>query len=348
MVVVDLTGQVFSRLTVIHRADNSAAEGARWLCRCACGTEKVVKARELKQGNTKSCGCYRVECTKARSLTHGKCRTPSYNVWVGIKYRCYNPNDPRYLDWGGRGITICDRWLDSFENFLEDMGEKPKGLSLDRLDNDKEYSKENCRWATPREQNQNRRNNKNYRLASGDIVCITEASRRLNVNYSTLVKYLTKYGHYHSQIYDDTFGTFLEIPLAKGTLRTKLISCRNGMLRRCFNKKCLGYKNYGAKGITVCERWVKSLEDFIADVGVPSNSNLSLDRIDSKGNYEPNNVRWANSKTQNGNKTNNVLIKFPTGEVLPIHNAANKLEVNYSTLRKYLNTEGKFKGVCYA
>lgn len=112
----------------------------------------------LKQGNTTSCGCRQKEVARAQA-THGSSRvgkrTPEYNAWVSMKQRCINPNNPRYKNYGGRGITVCKRWFNSFPNFLKDMGEKPDGLSIDRINNDKNYCKSNCRWANAKDQGLN-------------------------------------------------------------------------------------------------------------------------------------------------------------------------------------------------
>lgn len=151
----DLTGQVFGRLTVIEKC--STRGNTQYLCQCECGTERVVRLCSLISGCTKSCGCLAREMVSERNTTHGMYGTPTYNSWNGMKDRCLNPNSNGYKDYGGRGITICDRWLESFENFYSDMGEKPKGLSIERIDNDGNYEPLNCMWATQEQQIQNRK-----------------------------------------------------------------------------------------------------------------------------------------------------------------------------------------------
>jgi hypothetical protein len=179
-----MIGQKFHRLTVISQSQpTSGNRGKRWLCQCECGNQTIVRTDSLKNGRSKSCGCYSSEKSKERivkiNTTHGMANTPEYKTWTGMLDRCNNKKTPSYRDYGGRGIQVCESWK-KFENFYKDMGKRPKGTSIDRIDVNGDYCSENCRWATRQIQNNNTRKNK-YITHNGETKTLSEWSRVYNI-----------------------------------------------------------------------------------------------------------------------------------------------------------------------
>lgn len=185
---IDLKGQRFGRLVVLEQVPNPKGTSAVWLCLCDCGVQKSIASNSLRKGLTRSCGCLHQETLAERNFKHGqskrKQRSPEYRNWLNMRNRCNNPKCPSYKDYGGRGITVDPRW-DSFEAFLEDMGPRPQSnSSIERIDNSKGYSPENCCWKSPAEQTRNRRICI-YVVYQGERMTLKEAARLAGVPYPT-------------------------------------------------------------------------------------------------------------------------------------------------------------------
>jgi len=171
--IIDLTNQKFNSLFVIKIHSERKNNETQWFCVCDCGNQSIVRSSYLRSGHTKSCGCLQTKHRQQpniHTVKHNHCSkgktTQTYTSWSAMKSRCYNANDEHFHNYGGRGIKVCDRWLDSFENFLADMGERPKGMTLDRIDNNGNYEPENCRWADAPTQKHNSRQTKLTPLAA--------------------------------------------------------------------------------------------------------------------------------------------------------------------------------------
>lgn len=185
---VDITDQKFTRLTACKPVGSVKGEGVLWECKCDCGAAVRTPAKRLLNGNTKSCGCLSRDSIKERnrkSALHGMTNTPTFISWDNMKQRCENPNHKSYANYGGVGVTVCERWHE-FLAFLADMGERPAGTTLDRIDNNKGYQPGNCRWITPLEQGNNRRNNIKLTL-HGVTDTLGNWSRKTGIGQKTIM-----------------------------------------------------------------------------------------------------------------------------------------------------------------
>ncbi len=183
----ELVGQTYYRLTVVSRAENSKRGQRRWLCKCECGNDVTVLGTQLRNGHTKSCGCL----SRDRVTKHGLCKSSEYIIWQQMKERCYNVKKESHKRYGARGITVCDRWRESFENFLADMGPRPAGMSLDRIDNNGNYEPGNCRWADNETQYRNRRQTVWIEF-NGEKLCQKDWAKRYNIDEATLAQRIAR------------------------------------------------------------------------------------------------------------------------------------------------------------
>lgn len=185
---INLTGRKFGRIRVVSFAGKFGNRPRSfWNCVCDCGNHKVINGGSLPCKNgTRSCGCIGRESTSKRSRTHGMTRTPTWVSWQSIIQRCYDPKSSNYPRYGSRGIRMCERWRNSFESFLEDVGIRPSlKHSIDRINNDGNYEPENCRWSTDREQSRNRSTNKNITF-NGKTQCVRAWEIEMNLKPSTI------------------------------------------------------------------------------------------------------------------------------------------------------------------
>lgn len=202
----DLTGMVFGRLTVLRLACPRIYPTKTmmcWECACDCGAIVEVLGGNLTTGNSVSCGCFRKEVSAARMLVHGHSRgrrsTRTYEAWKGLLDRCRNPKNPRYNRYGDRGIKVCARWL-KFGSFLADMGECPRGMSIDRINNDGNYEPSNCRWATDKEQIRNRSITRTLTI-SGETLPVASWGERSGVPYKTIKNRLERGWSAHRAVF---------------------------------------------------------------------------------------------------------------------------------------------------
>lgn len=184
----DMTGMRFGRLLVVERHALGSSGQAVWLCVCDCGISRAVLGGSLRSGKTTSCGCYFRQVASKTNVKHGLGRSKTAGIWRSMISRCTNAADKSFGRYGGRGIKVCDKWQD-FLKFLEDMGECPEGHSIERLDNDRGYEPDNCKWIPSKLQVRNRRNT--LRFNGKPLIEIAEET---GIRYATLYSRLKKHG----------------------------------------------------------------------------------------------------------------------------------------------------------
>lgn len=183
--LIDITGKRFGRLTAIRYVDYTNSNGSRWLFACDCGKQIITHSSMVRRGVTKSCGCLNQELRKSRAK-HGQIKTPLYNAWVHMRQRCNNPKCKEYRNYGARGIGICKEW-DEFEAFYEwaNANGYCDGLTIDRIDNDGDYTPQNCRWVTMLVQENNKRNN-HFIVYGGERMTVSQCAKKANVSRNSL------------------------------------------------------------------------------------------------------------------------------------------------------------------
>lgn len=179
-------GMKFGRLTVIGVSQKDSRGKSILDCQCECGGRKNVHSSSLVRGDTRSCGCLHKEANAYKNIKHQKSHFPEYKIYHGILERCFNERTNNFINYGGRGITVCERWKNSFENFFADMGKRPSAKhSIDRINNDGNYTPENCRWATRKEQGRNKRTNFLIKF-NGKVQCLKDWAVDAKLNHATL------------------------------------------------------------------------------------------------------------------------------------------------------------------
>lgn len=173
-------GERFGKLIVVSEAERHHGK-RRFRMRCDCGGATISYLQSLRSGRTQSCGCRKLDTFLMGKTHHGMARTRAYRIWSNMKQRCFNERNTRFAHYGGRGITVCDRWLD-FANFLDDMGQPPDGTSLDRIDNDGNYEPTNCRWTTAKQQQVTARRQRRYLTHNGETKTIAEWAAELGIS----------------------------------------------------------------------------------------------------------------------------------------------------------------------
>lgn len=186
--MISIIGERFGRLVVVEFAGIAKDRQSKWKCACDCGGYKVVARGSLKSGKTQSCGCLRRESeavNRSKAKTHGMSKTATYRAWSSMIQRCTNENTHSYKHYGARGVSVCEKWVDSFSSFYADMGECPIGMSLDRIDVNGNYEPGNCRWVDAKTQARNRRNNVKT-VFEGKEVVVADLAEEHGIKLATM------------------------------------------------------------------------------------------------------------------------------------------------------------------
>lgn len=290
----------------------------------------------LRSGATTSCGCIHSEMVCAKNelnAKHGHAKngttTPEYKAWQAMLNRCYRVKDARYKWYGAKGVIVCDRWRNSFEAFIEDIGLRPSKLhSLDRFPNPAgNYEPGNVRWATSKEQGRNLRDTVRYAFHDENLT-IGEISERTGVPQQRIYQRITKYNWTAEQAV---------LPRSSAPVTRELVYKRwYQMVSRCTDPSHDRYADYGGRGIKVHTAWM-DFDRFIADVGMPASRDLTFDRFpNNDGHYEPGNFRWATYQEQNTNRRNTKFFTLE-GETKTLNEWAELAGIDYSRVKSRMH-----------
>lgn len=322
-------GKKYGRWTVVEYVGRDRHSNVIFRCICDCGNAQTIIIGNLKSGRTKSCGCLSREIHRI----HGGHKTRLYNIWANMKARCYNSNSPKYKDYGGRGIAVYQEWRDSFEAFRDwaTTNGYTEGLSLDRIDVDGNYEPDNCRWSDMKTQARNRRSSR-YITFNGETLTIAAWAERIGINKFTISNRLASGWSVEKALMTPVKKAGGNYKPRSGVNSERLYNIWAGMKQRCYNVNCAYYKNYGGRGITVCDEWRTSYSAFKEwALANGYKDGLSLDRIDVDSGYSPSNCRWATAKEQSRNRRNNRYITF-NGETLALAAWAERTGINKDTI----------------
>lgn len=322
---LNLQGKKFGTLTVLGYAGRRLQVGGGgvncWWCCCECGEITRADTRSLTTGHTTSCGCAKRGAAARRCTTHGQAhrgqKQAEYNLWCNMIARCHREAHGAYLNYGGRGIVVCDRWRNDFAAFLADMGPRPSRChSVERRDVDGNYEPGNCFWATPEEQAFNKHNTVQIAYR-GETVSASEFGRRIGLSSHSVIERISR-GESPEAIaaYAERRNNRKPRKL-RGPSDTPTYRSWRSMIYRCHKPTDKSYPRYGARGITACQRWRDNFEAFLEDMGHRPGPEYSLDRIDNDGPYAPENCRWATREEQSNNRRCTFHVTFQ-GQTKPL------------------------------
>lgn len=359
--MINLSGERFGRLFV-RSFSHTKNKHQYWDCVCDCGNNIVVEGSNLRRGKTQSCGCYMRDRAIDANYTHGMTNSKVHRAWSMMKDRCYNTKNNSYHIYGGSGVLVCDSWKDSFDNFYADMGDPPSDTHrLDRVDYQGNFEPGNCVWLSVKDQAKKRvyKRRKTFNNELNPVVT-KDLTGQVFGRWTVL-----GFSHKNSQHHifwkcqcscgnvKDINGVSLRFGYSQscGCLKRDITSevhkthgesgnnriypVWKTMKSRCFNVNSTKYSKYGGRGITVCDRWKDSFENFYKDMGEPPTDKHQIDRIDNDGPYSPENCRWVTNSQNARNKKNNKMITYQ-GKTQCLADWVDELGLNYTKVEQRL------------